>query len=278
MMKLISQCLVMAAVLVGFDVNAQTNEIVFGVNDRTYFGEKLPVRATMFESDSEAQDVVQKIMSALGLIPKFEIRVGGVGNAAAVIQNGKRLIIYDQFFIRNLTQKTGTKWAAISVMAHEIGHHLNGDTLDGSGSRPKIELEADTFSGAVLQKMGASLDEARKGMELLGSESASSTHPAKHDRLAAITRGWIDSCNKDPGCGGVARMPTTSSQSRKVTEQCPSGQVLRADSQGGLARGEGYCVKLGNCVNGIDIDETNRMISKGVTNPDGSAVRVACLR
>ncbi len=258
-------------------VNAQNKEIVFQAGDRSYFGEKLPDKVITFESDSEAQAVVEKIVNAVGLVPNFEIRIGGVNNAAAVIENGKRLIIYDQFFIRNLTQKTGTKWAAISVMAHEIGHHLNGHTLDGRGSRPAIELEADKFSGAVLQKMGASLEEARKGMELLGSTSASQTHPAKHDRLAAITKGWIESCDADSNCRGVTRSPTTRTANGRNSKSCPAGQVLRTDKPGGLARGEGDCIQVGKCVGGIDVDATNHAIRMGATNPDGSPVRIACL-
>jgi hypothetical protein len=224
--------------LVCISATAQMKELVLNDTDRSYFGEKLPDKLTTFQSDDEAEDVVKKIVAAVGLVPNFDIRIGGIGNAAAVIENGKRLIIYDQFFIRDLTQKTGTKWAAISIMAHEVGHHLNAHTLDGRGSRPNIELEADSFSGFVLQKMGASLEEARRAMELMGTPIATRTHPAKHDRLAAITKGWIQSCNADPKCNQSALSePKNSPQ----TQQCPAGTELTADRQGGLARGEGYC-------------------------------------
>jgi hypothetical protein len=180
--------------------NAQIQDVIFTADSCSYFGEKLPAKVTMFEADTDAVAVTKQILDAVNLTPNFEIKVGGVPNAAAIIIEGKRYIMYDQFFMRNLTQKTGTKWAAISVMAHEVGHHLNGHTLDGKGSRPTLELEADRFSGGVLQKMGATLLEARSGMESFGSESASQTHPAKRDRLAAITNGWLASCDKDTAC------------------------------------------------------------------------------
>jgi hypothetical protein len=51
-------------------------------------------------------------------------------------------------------------------------------------------LEADEFSGFVLRKMGASLADAQAAMKMLASQTASRTHPAQHDRLASIERGW----------------------------------------------------------------------------------------
>lgn len=174
--------------------------IKIGPDTCSYFGEELPEQLTTFVSDKEAEDVIRSIIRSSGLVPNFEIKAAGVPNAAAVIQGGKRFILYDQYFVRTLTQKAGTKWAAISVMAHEIGHHLNGHTLSAGGSRPKIELEADYYSGFVLQKMGASIEESRKAMEVFGSPTGSTTHPARHDRLAAIANGWTESCSNDPNC------------------------------------------------------------------------------
>ncbi len=171
----------------------------------SYFGEKLPERVTTFASDEEAEAVIKDIIRVSGLAPNFEIKAAGVPNAAAAIYGGRRFILYDQYFVRSLTQQTGTKWAAVSVMAHEIGHHLNGHTLSQIGSQPKFELEADYFSGFVLEKLGASLDEARRAMERFGNPTASPTHPAKHDRLAAITNGWTESCSTNPACRKTPR-------------------------------------------------------------------------
>lgn len=185
-----------------------------GKDTCSYFGERLPEQLTQFASDAEADDVIKRVIGASGLIPNFEVKAAGVPNAAAVIYGDKRFILYSQYFIRDLTQKAGTKWAAISVMAHEIGHHLNGHTLSQVGSRPKLELEADYYSGFILQKLGAGLDDARKAMDAFGSPTGSSTHPAKHERLAAITSGWTVSCNNDPNCGKAQPSPIPAPQPR----------------------------------------------------------------
>src|SRR5262249_16810973 len=122
---------------------------------------------------------------------RFEIKAADVPNAAAVIKDGKRYILYNRDFISRVVDSTKTDWAAISIIAHEIGHHLNGDTLESDGSRPEIELDADRFSGNVLFKMGATLAQAQAAIIAVASEQATKTHPKKSTRLAAIQDGWI---------------------------------------------------------------------------------------
>lgn len=143
-----------------------------------------------FASASDARLYAQQIVNVVGLKANFELMPARVDNAAAVTYGGKRYVLYNPDFINALVRKTGNKWAAVSVLAHEIGHHLNGHTVTMNGSHPATELEADEFSGFVLRKMGASLADAQAAMQLLASTTASRTHPAKGDRLAYIARGW----------------------------------------------------------------------------------------
>jgi hypothetical protein len=156
----------------------------------SYYGERLQEDVYGFASDESARSFVTQIMRYTGLPQNFEIHAANVPNAAAVIKDGKRLIMYSQAFIRSIVDRSGTNWAATSIMAHEVGHHLAGHTLDG-GSRPETELQADQFSGHVLFKMGASLEQAKVAMELASSDRGSSTHPPKGARLAAIHNGWL---------------------------------------------------------------------------------------
>ena len=105
-------------------------------------------------------------------------------------------------------------------MAHEIAHHLSGHTITPGGSRPEIELEADKFSGFVLQKMGAPLIAATQMIMTVGSDHASPTHPAKQQRADAIREGWMESCRQAGGTGcangsGGTAPAATHSQSRR---------------------------------------------------------------
>lgn len=169
-------------------------EIAGGCN---YFGESIQTSVYSFDSDEEAEAAVQRIMKYTGLPSNFIIRAADVPNAEAVIprkDNGviypQRLILYSQLFMTRVKNMTHTDWAAISILAHEIGHHLSGHTLETTGSRPTIELEADRFSGFILAKMGASLDEALIAINTIASDQGSTTHPGRQSRLAAITNGY----------------------------------------------------------------------------------------
>ena len=130
-------------------------------------------------------------MQFQGLEPSFVLKAANVPNAVAAIKGTQRLILYNQQFMMRVRDTTQTDWSAISILAHEVGHHLQGHTLQRGGSRPEIELEADKYSGFILERMGAPLDEAKAAIRLITTEEGSKTHPGRQARLAAITNGWI---------------------------------------------------------------------------------------
>lgn len=158
----------------------------------SYYGEEITGDITAYSAGPTAEKVIKNIMSVIGLKANFELREANVPNAAAVMLKGKRFILYNPKFMDNINSSTGTYWAAISILAHEIGHHLNGHTLDNVGSRPQTELDADEFSGFILHKMGASLTDAQAVMALISSPQGSKSHPPKRDRLAYIANGWTN--------------------------------------------------------------------------------------
>ncbi|MDX5419742.1 MAG: membrane-binding protein [Hymenobacteraceae bacterium] len=149
-----------------------------------------PASAAYTASKSAPRDIIGEIIDVVGLKPRFEVRTANIENAAAVIYNGKRYILYNEHFLAAINNAVHTDWAGVSILAHEIGHHLNGHTLSRTGSNHADELEADEFSGFVLRKMGASLEEAQAAMNLLSDERSSATHPGRAYRLSAISKGW----------------------------------------------------------------------------------------
>jgi hypothetical protein len=144
-----------------------------------------------FSSVSEARTIIGDIIDVVDVQQNFKVvSTTQVDNAAAVIYQNQRYILYNPSFIDQLDDAANDKWASISVLGHEIGHHLLGHTLDGTGSQIPKELDADEFSGLVLRRMGASLQQAQLAMQLIATPYASATHPAERDRLAAIAKGW----------------------------------------------------------------------------------------
>jgi hypothetical protein len=168
-----------------------------------------PVKASASSLDGRAPNdcalAVQRIMEFTGLPANFVVVSGPVDNAAAVIllddkRIPRRVIAFNPQFMSEATKAVGgSKWGPISVMAHEIAHHLSGHTIVPGGSRPEIELEADKFSGFVLQKMGAPLNDATRMILTVGSAHGSPTHPDKQSRAEAIRQGWEESCQQNGG-------------------------------------------------------------------------------
>lgn len=146
---------------------------------------------TAFTSSSEAKRVVEEICSCVALPANFEIVAvkDPQVNAYATVHNSQRYIVYDEAFMKSIANKKTKNWAGRTIMAHEIGHHLCGHTLDNVGSRPPRELEADNFAGFVAAMLGSSLEDAVAVFKKISS-TGSATHPPRAERIAAVSAGW----------------------------------------------------------------------------------------
>lgn len=164
-------------------------------------GHGVPGTRMAFSSVSEVRGAVDWIIAASGLQKNFSIReTTEIDNAAAVILNQERVIVYNPDFFRRLRRETGEDWAAISILAHEVAHHLNGHTLTNDGSRPPTELQADYFSGFILRKMGAGREDAEIALKTFAPRQGSATHPPRSERLKAVREGWNAACRAQAGC------------------------------------------------------------------------------
>jgi hypothetical protein len=215
------------------DQAALVDEIASTLHACSYDGS--PVRVAKVGNDlpSDCRDMVAQIMKFTGLPQNFQVVEAPVPNAAAVIlldeqKVPQRVIAFNKDFMNIVRSATGgNAWAPISIMAHEIGHHLSGHTITPGGSQPPTELEADKFSGFVLYKMGASLQDAQTAMSKLVAEGPDgSTHPGRSKRLSAIRDGWQQACEQQgDNCSNSARVAQaapvspapTSPQARSTT-------------------------------------------------------------
>ena len=178
--------LLLAICLMGGSIAAMAQK----VNDCGFIIPPASLRSD-FSSVYEAGGYINNMLDHISWQENFQVREqNGMNNAYATIIRGQRYIVYDNRFLENLDQYAGTKWASISVLAHEVGHHYHNHMVSGTGSTLPKELEADYFSGYVMAKMGASLEEAKAAMSQIASPRASASHPAKADRLNAIANGW----------------------------------------------------------------------------------------
>lgn len=133
---------------------------------------------------------IKSILSYSGLPINFDIFSSNIENAVAVMIENKRYIIYDPRLLQYTDTNSNSYWTSMSILAHEIGHHLSGHTLKNDNDKLNNELQADKFSGFILFKLGASLKQAQTAINLLGTEEDTETHPSKYKRLGIIKQGW----------------------------------------------------------------------------------------
>lgn len=203
-------------------------------------------------------DVIGEITDAVGLKARFELRATReVDNAAAVVYDGKRFLLYNPEFLNAVNRAGHTDWAGISILAHEMGHHLNGHTLRGGGSQPADELEADEFSGFVLRKLGASLAQAQAAMASVADDQGSASHPGRTPRLASIGQGWqransqivASSRAVAPSAAPAVvaarpQLPASEPYGTPPTGQFPATQTASAGEMVALSQSNGGAVRL----------------------------------
>jgi hypothetical protein len=140
--------------------------------------------------------VLERLARASGSDADIRLASGPVKLAVAMIIDDQEVILYNPRSFDHLEQRTGTAWAAVSVIAHEMGHCFYGHAeVDSTSVAQRVllayELEADYFSGYTLARVGATIDDAQAAQRTLNLEETAS-HPSSARRLRAIEAGWLD--------------------------------------------------------------------------------------
>ena len=161
------------------------------------------LQSNSFSSDLDADNALDRILSVVGLSKNFVLSpCSDINNAVAVSYKGVRYILYDTEFMSMLSSNT-SNWTNLFILAHEVGHHVNGHSLDlvlyagdivdapELENKRQQELEADEFAGFVLAKLGASLAQTKSSVSRLSNkDDIYRTHPKRDKRLASIEKGW----------------------------------------------------------------------------------------
>jgi hypothetical protein len=133
--------------------------------------------------------VVDQIKRRLSINVTFDIYIAeNEDNAFATVANGRKILVVDVGFLEKLNKVARTEWSAISVIAHEVGHHIAGF----SANKHRGELNADYWSGQSLRRLGSARDAATSAILAFGTDLDTPSHPNKSRRAAAIERGWDD--------------------------------------------------------------------------------------
>jgi len=164
----------------------------------------IAVRGNSFMSNVEAERSLEKILNTVGLSQNFVLQsCDRIENAIATSYKGVRYILYDKNFMSNISNYTND-WSNMLILAHEVGHHINGHSLDivlyaadvveekSLSNRRNQELQADEFAGFVLAKLGAPLADAERVISSITTDrdDTYSTHPSRSKRINAIRKGY----------------------------------------------------------------------------------------
>ena len=125
-----------------------------------------------------------------------------VPNCYATVHNNRPYILYNTQFLATVKglQFTNAKlpdgvvdWKVMTLLAHEIGHHIymHLTNPDPNMNDREMELEADEFAGYAIYMLGGSLAQAQSVMYGSNiSEKDSYTHPGRSKRIDAIAKGY----------------------------------------------------------------------------------------
>jgi hypothetical protein len=71
-----------------------------------------------FTTEEEAREVIDRIVDVVGLKPNFEIKPADVPNASAVVYNGKRYILYNSVFLKQVRAAVRKRTGVESALLH----------------------------------------------------------------------------------------------------------------------------------------------------------------
>jgi tetratricopeptide (TPR) repeat protein len=246
-----------AYILIGFLLNSLTTisqqQFICGFNNST------PQTFCDFtKTNTNVQSVnflstVFNLMNSISLPQNFILmECESIDNAFAMTKNGVRYIVIDKNWINNFDIND---WFIKGILAHEIGHHLCGHTLNKSNlsleQRRNQELEADKFAGFILKNNNATINEALQAINKIVPKEYDdqySTHPSRSKRINAIISGYNNSKYKE-NTYLLSTTETSENYLNKAIEELPFPSENSTIGELNNA--------IVNCEKAIDLDKSN---------------------
>jgi formylglycine-generating enzyme required for sulfatase activity len=184
-------------------------------------------------NDMEIEFLMMKIAKALGSTRNkyFMQPCRSLANCSAKLVNGREYILYNPAYLNKVkklnfstTDLPGDDldWAVVGVLAHEVGHHLNGHLTNPGLSNHEKELEADFQAGFILYMLGATNFQSAAACLSTLPEQASLTHPARQDRIREFSKGWVKARNMLGGQNEIDNKDTDGDGIPDLSDECPN--------------------------------------------------------
>lgn len=166
-----------------------------------------------FMSEAEVNNLVTEMLDRIGAKNRYVIvACPQLENCQATLFQGRPYILYNPDFLgrvkrlsfssSDLPKVSGQDWETLTVLAHELGHHINNHILNPlpGATQQERELEADESAGFIIYLMGGSLNQATQVFANV-PEKGTYTHPSRADRVASVRKGWENAQKKYPRSG-----------------------------------------------------------------------------
>ena len=112
------------------------------------------IQGNNFASERAADSALDDILNVIGASKRFVLQeCSNINNAVALTMNGVRYIMYDPEFMTSLSY--GDEWSNKFILAHEVGHHINGHTVDvlAANSSNKVSLSTSRIQELNLMNL-----------------------------------------------------------------------------------------------------------------------------
>jgi hypothetical protein len=156
------------------------------------------VRAVQAESwttlprDAEMEAFVETIFRLAGKPMRVPVVLDPAAEkycAYASYRGSQAFIAIGRACVGYLRQDGALRWSAAGTLSHEVGHIVRGHIYN-YGSHHWEETEADEFAGEMLQRLGATLEQALVRPSTFRPDRTDS-HPERSVRMESYARGWM---------------------------------------------------------------------------------------
>lgn len=166
--------------------------------------------SSQFVSETEVDKLVSEMLSRFGARNRYIIiSCPQVDNCQATLYKGRPYILFNPEFLQsvkrlnfsssNLPSLKERDWAALTILAHELGHHINNHLINPlpDATARDMELEADETAGFIIYMMGGEVKDMLPAF-LRSPEQGSYTHPPRRSRIEALEKGFRDAAARFP--------------------------------------------------------------------------------
>lgn len=146
-----------------------------------------------YAPSEDARTIINKILQIFGIpANRYQVIAGNVNNAMATREGGTNYIVYNELFISKFRQNVEQEYAIYSILAHELGHLIQGHDLGEKDpvTRARYELEADEFSGTALRSLCSTQEQALTAIRSLRASIQDPLYPPFSAREQMIATSW----------------------------------------------------------------------------------------